>query len=264
MTVSTNLEIPQLTDAQTEKAVATNTALKAMEDAITHTCTVATTSITTTGLYVTLPYDNSNDLSDREGLHAIRVVLSAGATQNFGVYHPANPHLFIAVNNTTKVATFSVNGTGTTYALPAGATHLLYCDGTDFTRINFTISQLQQAYDFDFDYYGNPGTASTKFLEKLSSRTVTFAADFDGSFGRVDVNPAATETYDVYENNTQIGTVSVTTSGLVQFATLGHGIKNVPSGGTLNVRTQSGTPDATISGLHIIFQGIVTIDQTGA
>lgn len=137
MTVSPNLEIINVSEAQSNKATTVNTALLAIEQALTDQLVVATT-----GGDVVLPYSNLNDMSIREALRCVSVVLQTGATAPFNVIHPAKKHLFFIKNETSQTATVKTP-TGAGVTVLAGKTLLLYCNGANVENVR--VSDPEQS-----------------------------------------------------------------------------------------------------------------------
>ncbi len=259
MALSTNLEIPLLSEAMTQKTLATNIAIEAMEAAISSTLVVDTSAATVSGYDIVLPYDNTNELTDRSAVRCIKITLSAGATTAFDVIHPNLPHLFIIQNNTSQVATVKCAVAGTTQTVKAGAMLLLYCDGTNIIRSNFTIDTLVLAADCNFAYYGNPPVDAI-IGRVFIGRDTVFAANFSGSAGKVITNPANIYTMTVWDDGTQIGTITISTAGLFTFATVSATSKTVTKGSLLELRGPA-TYDNLIEEIYINLAGTNTVAQ---
>lgn len=63
--------------------------------------------------------------------------------------------------------------------------------------------------------------AGERYGKYVASREVTFPADFAGSVGHCASNPAATFAIDIKVNGVSAGTVSISTSGVFTFSTVG-------------------------------------------
>lgn len=85
---------------------------------------------------------------------------------------------------------------------------------------------------------------------------ITFADDFAGAVGHVDTNPAATFTMSVLKNGAAIGSIAVSTSGVVTFATTG-GAASFSTGDRMKI-TGPASIDAAILGGAFTFKGSYT------
>lgn len=75
-------------------------------------------------------------------------------------------------------------------------------------------------YDLGMQYSGTP--VDTEILARLKMvRTVNLAADFAGADGDIEVNPASGHVINVTRNGVSIGSISIDTSGVFTFATVG-------------------------------------------
>jgi hypothetical protein len=100
-------------------------------------------------------------------------------------------------------------------------------------------------YDIVCSLAGKPD-ASEAVLEMTFTRTVNFAGNFSGSYGTVGTNPTSTATYTVNKNGSSIGTIVVSTGGVVTFTTTSGATQSFAAGDRLDV-TAPGTQDATLS-----------------
>lgn len=260
MPVSDILQIPVLTEAMAQKTIGVNMAIQSFEKALAGKLDIVTTAATTSGFDVVIPFNTTNDLSAREALRAIYYELLAGATQEFDVIHPNNPHLFLIKNSTTQIATLRTVVGGSTANVPPGSTYLIYCDGEDMTKMDFTLNTLTQASDYSASFWGKPDTSQV-MARFLVGRTTDFPANFSGSRGRVGANPVTTRTFDVMDDATQIGTISVSAAGAVTFATSGGTAKIVAAGSVLTIVNQSGAPDTIMTDIEIVLLGTVEVAQ---
>ncbi|MEO0624071.1 MAG: hypothetical protein AAF183_17865 [Pseudomonadota bacterium] len=110
-------------------------------------------------------------------------------------------------------------------------------------------------YDVGFSFEGAP-TAAQKLGSHTFTRSVTFPADFAGSQGRVDTNPAVVTAIDVRRNGASIGTITIATDGTVSFATVGAAVISTTAGQLLSLHGPS-PADANLVGLHVTFAGSI-------
>lgn len=246
MTTSTNLGILQVAESQSAKATAANTAIGQIESALSDTYSLGTT----TGTTITIPFVATNDLSNRQALRLVRLILTAGATASFTVVHPDNKHLFLCQNDTTQDATVKTLA-GTGILIPPSKSLLLYCDGVNvIDAINRT-----ENYDVGFSFTGLP-TALQVIARILVPRGFILPINMAGSVGNIVVNPTASYVLTVNANGTAIGTVTVDTSGVFTFATTG-GIQQTVSAGAL-ITVEAPTPaDTTADTVTISMLGSI-------
>lgn len=261
MPVSEILEIPVLSESMAQKTIAVNMALLAMEQAIAGKLVVQTDDATTSGYDLIIPFDDTNDLTGREALRAIFYELVAGATAAFDLWHPANPHLFVIKNGTAYTVTVKVTGTGgASVSVPASSTYLLYCDGTNMVKMDFTLNNLTQAYDHHIAFWGMPDDAQV-MARFLIARDTIFAANFAGSIGKVAVAPVFSRTFTVKDDAVTIGTITVDDAGDVSFATSGGSAKTVERGSVLTIVNQAGAPDTLMTDIELVLAATIIVAQ---
>jgi hypothetical protein len=100
-------------------------------------------------------------------------------------------------------------------------------------------------YDVVCSLAGKPD-ASEAVLEMTFTRAVSFAGNFAGSYGTVGTNPTSTATYTVNQNGSSIGTIVVSTGGVVTFTTTSGAAQSFAAGDRMLV-TAPGTQDATLA-----------------
>lgn len=79
------------------------------------------------------------------------------------------------------------------------------------------------AYAVPFGFATAPA-ASEMLLLHVFAEAVTFPASWAGAAGRIGTNPAAAFTLDVQKNGVSVGTISVTTSGVIAYSTGGTAV----------------------------------------
>lgn len=117
---------------------------------------------------------------------------------------------------------------------------------------NGTIFGGNLPFDIGVFFPGVP-LDSELLLQYVFSRSVDFVDDFVGSEGSVGTNPTSAATIDVQKNASSIGTISITTGGVVTFVTAG-GATSFVTGDTLELVNQ-GTADATMADISITLKG---------
>jgi hypothetical protein len=118
------------------------------------------------------------------------------------------------------------------------------------TRISGTLAA---PYDVVSALPGKPGDGAKVALVTFT-RTVVFADNFGGSRGSVGDPPTAEAVYSVLKNGTAIGTVTISTLGVVTFATTGGQVTYDAADRMLIVAP---TPqDATLADVAITLAGM--------
>lgn len=107
-------------------------------------------------------------------------------------------------------------------------------------------------YDFGTAFGDAPG--NNEVIGRVPiMRAITIPANFAGSFGDVETSPAAQFDIDVQDDGVSIGTVSVSTGGVVTFATAGGTAKAVAEGSIVRFVAPDGgsSPETSIVGLTV-------------
>lgn len=243
MSVSTILELPQIVESQANKATLINTVLGYTEQAIADTYVMDTSSATTFGDNLTIPFDDTSDTSDRTALRFIFLSLAAGATASFNVIHPDNKHLFYVKNDTTQTATIKT-ASGSGAAIGAGEYNILYCDGVNITNLLPPSSAVTSDYDLLMNFSGVP-SASEVIFEFKTPREIDIPAMMAGSVGSVGVVATAATVFDLDDDGTVIGSITVTGS-TVTFSTTFTVAKVIAAGSLVKVIAPV-SPDATLA-----------------
>lgn len=102
---------------------------------------------------------------------------------------------------------------------------------------------------------GKPGAAQLVLIYTVEA-TETFPANFTApqSYGSVGTNPTATAVYIVFKNATNVGTVTISTSGVFTFATTSGAAFTLNAGDRLTM-VAPGSQDATLSDVGITLVG---------
>ena len=110
-------------------------------------------------------------------------------------------------------------------------------------------------YDIRLGFTATP-TANQVIEAILIVRNVTFAADYAGSLGVIGTTPAASLVLSVKDDGTEIGTITIATSGAFTFATTGGDPKSVAAGSLLTVVAPA-TPVASAANAVMTLVGTV-------
>jgi len=115
-------------------------------------------------------------------------------------------------------------------------------------------SGVVQSYSVPLGFTSHPLADETLLLH-VFAEGVEFPDDWAGSRGRIGTPPGATYTFIIRRNSTQVGTISVNTSGTVTFNSSGP-VVFVP-GDLLEVRGAT-TPDTTIANCTFTLLGTIS------
>jgi len=121
------------------------------------------------------------------------------------------------------------------------------------TYFDTLYAPLSQPFDATAFYPGVP-TNSAKVLRVPIARSVTFAANFSGSYGKASVASTGTATFDVQKNGSSIGSVIFTSSSSATFTTSGGTSQSFAAGDVLSI-IAPGTADATLADIGIVLAG---------
>lgn len=108
-------------------------------------------------------------------------------------------------------------------------------------------------YDIKARFIGAPSASQIMWFESCS-RSVTLPANFEGSSGSVGVNPAANFDIDVQVGGVSIGTITITTLGVLQLSTTGGLPVQVDAGSRISLIAPASV-DATISDIALAIVG---------
>jgi len=185
--------------------------------------------------YISL--QNSNTGNEPDTSPTYWTLLAAAST-------PTDSSIVVTDNTSNNVST---SAHGFAPKLPNEATK--YLDGTGV----YSVPTSPQPYDLVASYVGTPTIGATVFILTFT-RTVTFAANFSGSYGTVGTNPSSTVGYTVKKNGTTIGTISISPFGLFTFATTGGTSQSVAAGDRLTIIAPNPN-DATLADIGITLAG---------
>jgi hypothetical protein len=174
--------------------------------------------------------------------------------------------LGVPLGGTTDQVLSKVDGTdNNTYwatpavALPTGGTtdqvlaKISAADGdADWVSIVNVLGGAA-AYDFRLTFQTAP-TASEVLERVIVAREITFTGNFANSVGLVGTNPTATFDIDVQDDAVSIGTISISTGGVITFTTTSGTDKIVAAGSELEFIAPVGA-DATIADVDISIAG---------
>jgi len=190
------------------------------------------------------------------------------------------------VDNTDGTNILTITKGSTTIALPAGKVGAFYTDSTTNHVVqvggggvsnwlaltdtassfsgeankNVAVNSGETALEFTIPPYDVgvflPGipTNNQLLLQYVFVRTIEFPDEFAGAEGLVGTNPTAAATIDIKKNGTSIGTISITTGGVVSFVTAGGSVETFIAGDKLELIAQA-SADVSLSDISITLSG---------
>lgn len=107
---------------------------------------------------------------------------------------------------------------------------------------------------------GNPDPGADVLFTTIALRPIRFAAGFSGSAGHVGAAPAAQYDIDVRAGGASIGSVSISTGGVVSFATAGGSIQDIGPGTRLSFHAPGGSSnDPSISDIAFTLAAVLRV-----
>lgn len=235
------LQIADIQASQNQKEVTANAAIAALDKAMNGAVSIA----------VTVSFDLTTTQTRENGC----LILTGTPGVAFTMDMPDTNDRLIAVLNNTDAAVTVRNSVGAGADQPiiaSGDAAVFQYDGTDFHIIYQTPTAADaQVYDFGVSFGATP-VASDVLGRVRIGRNITIPANMAGSSGGVAVNPTATFDIAVLQAGVQIGTISVSTLGVVTFTTTSGLLKQILAGDEITFVAPA-TPDTTVeSGSFII------------
>ena len=184
---------------------------------------------------------------------------------------PSSPVGLVTFVGLTMPAEFSVSGSPITSSGTFAVTKVTEAANTGYfgpvsgapAQPTFRIinnldlpSGIQQGtipYDLLVSQVGQPANGGKVFLLTFV-RTVVFPGNFSGSVGTVGTNPTSTATYTIKKNGSSVGTIVVSTGGVVTFTSSGGLAVTFNSGDRMEI--DAPTPqDATLADIATTLSG---------
>jgi hypothetical protein len=222
---------------------------------------------------------SSGSFATKSGVQQEAYVYSAdsGSTNAYAVTLSPAPTIitgssiiFKASNSNTGASTLNVNGTGPVSIVKSVASPL---DAGDI------LAGQIVAVTFDGTHYQMQSTAAGGFSSVVAIASAVpglpsagqivgmytaytaevFPANFStpNSYGTLSANPTSTATYTIYKNGITVGSISVSTSGVFTFSTVGGTSFTLNAGDRLTI-VAPGSQDATMQDVAITLVGTRT------
>ena len=191
-----------------------------------------------------------------------RIFKFSGAAANQQITFPSTTDTLATVNTQREFVVWNASGfdytikastgTGTSYVLRAGRVGMFYQDFEDVVCLNDTdATAALGAYDVGFFIPGQPGD-NVNGLIFTCVRPFKLPINLAGSQGSVGANPTAAAVLTIKKNVTSIGTINISTGGVVTF-TFSAAV-SFAAGDKLSVVTPS-PQDTTLADVSITFMG---------
>ena len=229
-----------ITVGQAQKEVSSNALDDLISDATQKPISIAITDSAGS------PTSADRTLTDDEFFGDRSFKLTGSPTIAFALILPATGnHEFVVINETGQTCTVRMPSGGTTVTVPDDAVYVLFSDGTD---VDQRTGNKGTIYDFGFAFGTTPTEGKTIQAVRIG-RTIVIPANFAGAAGGVVTNPNEPWDIDVLDDGASIGTISVSTIGVVTFTTVGGVQKQIAAGNEITFVAPTTSPsEATVEG----------------
>jgi hypothetical protein len=259
--VSPLLAIPEMAASQANKYLTVNNVITALEGAVT-------------GIYVDASVTTSSNaitLTEAQFLQHTAFKFS-GASANFtvttqGENSQTTPteRLFTVWNaDTTYTCTVKSDAAGDTVVIQPGGKTIMLQIGDDVTAVAEAVTVPTTAvtpYDIAF-FKAGTCTSSEVIAHIEVARSCTIPDDFTGSQAYAGTNPSDGDwIFDIAKNGSNIGTLTISTGGVMTFATTGMSAETFSAGDRISV-TAPATVDSTGADLGITLAATTDVTLT--
>ncbi|MEI4234735.1 hypothetical protein [Roseovarius sp. D22-M7] len=237
---SPNLEVPHVAAAQNQKEVTINDATDALDLALTATAVIDCSAGGTIAV-------TAADLQRH-----VRLVLGGAPGAGFTLELADVPRLLVVRNDADAVAVITRAGGGDATTVDPGDQRTLYLSGGGVQPT------AREIYDFGAVSMATPGPGEV-IGKVVIPRDVRLPADLAGAAGHVDVPPDAAWSVDVTVDGLTVGTINVSTTGLVTFTTTSPDPVTIDAGSVVRfVASSFAAPaEASVAGLAVTLRGAV-------
>jgi hypothetical protein len=130
--------------------------------------------------------------------------------------------------------------------------------GTMYIETADLIPQNSNSFNLGFEFLGTSPPISNQLIGAVSFPiNATFPINFAGSVGGIVTNPTSSFVMPVKQNGTQVGTITVSTSGVYTFATTSSTGLTISINDKLTVYGPA-TADSTAAGIFFTLAGSQT------
>lgn len=212
MAFSNLLQVLLIAENQSDKYQTHNDGISALEQAANqvykNTATTSTIAVSKTNLL-------RNILFKFSGATADQTITFPSTTDTGNTINTQRK--FHVWNNTIYSLTLKAStGTGAQFVLRPGHIAEVYLDFEDLICLDDTDATNLGAYDIAFFLPGLP-TAAVNGMVFTAARAFTLPVGLTRSVGSVGTNPASAATLTMEKNGTTIGTINISTAGVVTF-----------------------------------------------
>lgn len=168
-----------------------------------------------------------------------------GLTQNQGIYVATDGANYFTERGEGGGGSITLTTTGT-----SGPSTLVG------STLNVPVYQAAPAgsYNVSIGLIGQPLGGSLTLAIFVFSEAVNFASNWSGSVGKVGTNPTVAQTWTLQKNGSSIGTVTISTGGVVGFTTTGGATESFAVDDELAL-IGSSSADATLANVSLTLQG---------
>ena len=216
-------------------------------------------------LVVTTITATSHDLSSANAGQYLRFTATSPKTLNIRTQadHPLGIDSEFTLRNSDSENLTIAPAVGVTVNAPPGGSLVIPPNGVatlkrisadNFDLFGSTINGISPfVYSIPFGFAAKPLGSETMLLHVFAEE-VTFQGDFETSRGVVGTNPTGSYTFFVRKNGTPVGSILISTSGVVSFATVDGNSVTFAPGDVLSIVAQD-VPDATFNNSAFTLRG---------
>ena len=232
-----NLAIAHIQASQDQKEVTANAAFDALDLALT------------ASLAVDCSAGGTISVSAADLRRHVRLVLGGAPGAGFTLELADVPRLLAMRNATDADASLNNTAGSETVDLPAGAEVMIHSGPDGIAGVGASGGGV---YDFGLVAFQAPPPGAV-IGKVVIPRAIVIPAYFAGARGDVDTPPAADWSIDVTRNGLSIGTITVSTTGTITFATIAGSAVPVAPGDVLRfvADARDDPPEASIAGVAV-------------
>ena len=232
-----NLSIAHIQASQDQKEVTANAAFDALDLALT------------ASLAVDCSAGGTISVSAADLRRHVRLVLGGAPGAGFTLELADVPRLLAMRNATDADASLTNTAGSETVDLPAGAEVMIHSGPDGIAGVGASGGGV---YDFGLVAFQAPPPGAV-IGKVVIPRAIVIPAYFAGARGDVDTPPAADWSIDVTRNGLSIGTITVSTTGTITFATIAGSAVPVAPGDVLRfvADARDDPPEASIAGVAV-------------
>lgn len=123
---------------------------------------------------------------------------------------------------------------------------------------NVNIVSTSGEYDVAVDIEGTPAGGTVELFRFTFTEGVDFQANWGGSKGSVQTNPTNAQTWTIKKNGSSVGTVTISTGGVVGFTSSGGTTISFIANDVMEL-IGAASGDATLANVSVVFAGLRTV-----